>query len=281
MLQGLGELWVSAFGRGRVVVRPCKSQHPLPGVPALPHTAPGCWQLHVGVGSWCLGFCSLSTLLAQDDMAPQLEDCQCLCTVRTVPPPTATNPCQSGCDYCSFGHNGAWRAHPVSGALHESSTASSHTCCRFATGLPPAVPEAEPRLRAPMQASAAPTRRPVPYTYTTSPSPATLRLSCGAWKWSRPARPAPILTEAVMVVAMLLLGPMIGRGGCDVPPAQTKALMELYSATNGSSWAQSQGWIVGGDPCTGGWYGVTCSPDLGAVEYVTAATHKLHYAALL
>ena len=45
--------------------------------------------------------------------------------------------------------------------------------------------------------------------------------------------------------------------------------MELYNATNGPSWYDSYGWMAG-DPCTGGWYGVTCSPDLDGVVYVHA-----------
>ena len=84
------------------------------------------------------------------------------------------------------------------------------------------------------------------------------------------------------MVAMLLLGPLIGpgRGGCAVPPAQTKALMELYNATNGPSWYDSHGWMAG-DPCTGGWYGVTCSPDLDGVVYVHACELAPHNVALL
>ncbi len=116
--------------------------------------------------------------------------------------------------------------------------------------------------------------------WTPSPLIATLQSSCGAWKWSRRACPPPTLAEAVMVVAMLVLGPLIGRGGCALPPAQTKALEELYNATNGPSWDYSQGWMTG-DPCTGGWwYGVSCNDG---VSYVTVANlqQKLHNAALV
>jgi hypothetical protein len=193
-------------------------------------------------------------------IAPQA----CLHTVSTTVPSSTTNTCGSGCDCCSFGHNGAC---PVD----ESGTADCHTSYHGPTGFqvrgnrgPCAT---QPRPRAPMQASAAPTRRPVPWT--PSPSPSTLRWSCGAWKWSLRAHPPPTLAETVMVVAMLLLGPMTGRGGCTLPPTQTKALMELYNATNGRSWRGSQGWMAG-DPCTGSWVGVGCNPDGAAVVYVHA-----------
>ena len=192
----------------------------------------------------------------------------CLCIVSTtVPPPPAANPCQSGCDYCNVGHNGAWSLDKSGVASCPASyhgTPGFQVCGIFAgNGGPNAT---QPRPRAPMQASTAPTMRPVPWA--PSPSPATLRWSCGAWKWSRRARPPPTLAEVVVVVAMLVLGPIgIGRGGCAVPPAQTNALEELYNSTNGPSWLDSRGWMAG-DPCTGGWYGVTCNPDLDGVVYV-------------
>jgi hypothetical protein len=175
----------------------------------------------------------------------------------TVPPPTAANTCRSGCDCCSFGHSGAC-------PLDESSAASCHTSCHGpgpTWGGPGYT--TQPRPRASMQASATPTRRPVPWT--PSPSPAPLRWPCGVWTWSRRARPppTPTLAEAVIVVAraMLVLGPMIGRGGCSLPHAQTHALMELYNATNGPSWGQRDSWMAG-DPCIEGWYGVTCNLDM-------------------
>jgi hypothetical protein len=52
-----------------------------------------------------------------------------------------------------------------------------------------------------------------------------------------------------------------------VPPAQRAALVDLYNATNGQVWANSQGWLTG-DPCTGSWFGVTCSPSNTSIVYV-------------
>jgi hypothetical protein len=200
----------------------------------------------------------------------------------TVPPPT-TNPCRFGCNYCNVGHNGAC---PVDDSGAASCPASYHETTGFGNR---GRKTTQPRPRVPMQASAAPTRRPVPCT--PSPLIATLlvRLSCGAWKWTRRARPPPTLAEAVMVFAMLLLGPMTGltgvtgvtgRGGCALPPAQTKALEELYNAANGPSWRYSPGWMTG-DPCTGGWFGVTCNQGMDEVVYVHACELAPRNVALL
>ncbi len=197
--------------------------------------------------------------LAQEAMTPHA----CLHTrSTTVPPPPAANPCQSGCDYCNVGHNGAC---PLDESGVAPCPASYHETTGFQVRGNRGPYATQPRPRAPMQASAAPTMRPGPWT--PSALAATLRSSCGAWKWSRRAHPPPTLAEVVVVVAMLLVGPLIGRGGCTLPPAQTNALGELYSATNGPSWVYSHGWMAG-DPCTGGWYNVTCSPDLDGVVYV-------------
>jgi hypothetical protein len=49
--------------------------------------------------------------------------------------------------------------------------------------------------------------------------------------------------------------------------AQRAALVELYIATNGSTWSDKTGWqnhATGSDPCDNGWSGVTCSGSSGS-----------------
>jgi hypothetical protein len=50
-----------------------------------------------------------------------------------------------------------------------------------------------------------------------------------------------------------------------VSAGERQALVDLYTATGGSSWTTKTGWTVG-DPCTGGpWYGVECNAANTAV----------------
>ncbi len=49
--------------------------------------------------------------------------------------------------------------------------------------------------------------------------------------------------------------------------AERAALVDLYNATDGSSWRNSANWLTG-DPCSAGWYGVACSPGTGTIKYV-------------
>ncbi len=51
--------------------------------------------------------------------------------------------------------------------------------------------------------------------------------------------------------------------------AQRAALVELYIATNGSTWSDRTGWqnhTVGSDPCDNSWSGVSCDASSGAME---------------
>jgi Leucine-rich repeat (LRR) protein len=68
--------------------------------------------------------------------------------------------------------------------------------------------------------------------------------------------------------------PAGGAGGA-VPAAldrklQKLALLELYAATAGPGWADSEAWTTGSDPCQ--WYGVRCTAAAGA-EDGTLVTH--------
>jgi hypothetical protein len=50
-------------------------------------------------------------------------------------------------------------------------------------------------------------------------------------------------------------------------PDQRAALVELYIATNGSTWSDKAGWqnySIGSDPCDDSWSGVTCSGSGGS-----------------
>jgi hypothetical protein len=53
--------------------------------------------------------------------------------------------------------------------------------------------------------------------------------------------------------------------------AQRAALVELYIATNGSTWSSggNSGWqnhSTGSDPCDNSWSGVSCSGSVGSVN---------------
>ncbi|WP_247235536.1 leucine-rich repeat domain-containing protein [Telluribacter sp. SYSU D00476] len=37
------------------------------------------------------------------------------------------------------------------------------------------------------------------------------------------------------------------------------ALVDLYNSTNGAGWTNKTNWLTGCDPCSGGWYGITCT----------------------
>jgi hypothetical protein len=59
------------------------------------------------------------------------------------------------------------------------------------------------------------------------------------------------------------------RVGVVAPTAavQRAALVELYIATNGSTWGDKNGWqnhATGSDPCDNSWSGVTCSGSSGS-----------------
>jgi hypothetical protein len=50
-------------------------------------------------------------------------------------------------------------------------------------------------------------------------------------------------------------------------PDQRAALVELYIATNGSTWSYKTGWqnhTTGSDPCDNSWSGVVCSGISGS-----------------
>lgn len=45
-----------------------------------------------------------------------------------------------------------------------------------------------------------------------------------------------------------------------VPPAERRALVDLYHATGGAQWKNSTGWLIG-DPCAVYWFGVFCNKE--------------------
>uniref|UniRef100_A0A6B2LP29 Leucine-rich repeat-containing N-terminal plant-type domain-containing protein n=1 Tax=Arcella intermedia TaxID=1963864 RepID=A0A6B2LP29_9EUKA len=48
------------------------------------------------------------------------------------------------------------------------------------------------------------------------------------------------------------------EGSCQ---PQFAALSSFYTASTGTSWSNSDGWLSG-DPCSTGWFGVTCNNNL-------------------
>ncbi len=61
-------------------------------------------------------------------------------------------------------------------------------------------------------------------------------------------------------------------------PGQRAALVDLYIATNGSTWGANTGWqdySSGSDPCDNSWFRVTCDGSSGSlnrnVQYVDYA----------
>lgn len=67
------------------------------------------------------------------------------------------------------------------------------------------------------------------------------------------------------MIAMLLMIIVLVTQFADVtsssaPSDERAALVALYNATNGHSWAKNDNWLDG-DPCQNKWHGVTCYPD--------------------
>ncbi|GAA4463200.1 hypothetical protein GCM10023189_40960 [Nibrella saemangeumensis] len=57
------------------------------------------------------------------------------------------------------------------------------------------------------------------------------------------------------------------------PHPDYAALVELFTATNGPAWVNKSNWLNGCDPCSGGWYGITCSG--GRVTQIFLPTNGL------
>jgi hypothetical protein len=67
------------------------------------------------------------------------------------------------------------------------------------------------------------------------------------WPWDQPtATPTP--TPAPFCDSVL-----------EIPKAECQALVDLYNSTNGPSWTHNTDWLSNYFPCTGHWYGVSCS----------------------
>jgi hypothetical protein len=80
----------------------------------------------------------------------------------------------------------------------------------------------------------------------------------------------PVFCLCAHVVANPVLSGWGVRVGVVAPtdPDQRAALVELYIATNGSTWSNGKaGWqnhATGSDPCDNSWSGVTCSGSSGS-----------------
>ena len=63
------------------------------------------------------------------------------------------------------------------------------------------------------------------------------------------------------------------------PCPAVSALVALYEGTAGSAWTAKNGWMGSssgpGDPCTTGWYGLSCSSSAGSVVGLDAASNGL------
>ena len=73
----------------------------------------------------------------------------------------------------------------------------------------------------------------------------------------------------------ILTGTFVGPTPC---PA-VSALVALYEGTAGAAWTAKNGWMGSssgpGDPCTTGWYGLSCSSSAGSVVGLDAASNGL------
>ena len=70
------------------------------------------------------------------------------------------------------------------------------------------------------------------------------------------------MRRAFLLVSLACIGVPLATATLD--PAQRQALAAFFNATGGPAWKQSSGWAAdfntSNDPCTAGWYGVTCDP---------------------
>ena len=88
----------------------------------------------------------------------------------------------------------------------------------------------------------------------------------GAWHGQKRAVP---LCLALLIVVVSLVAPL---ASATVDPAQRQALVDVYNATSGSTWARTTGWASypnsSNDPCANSWYGVACDAGNQTVMYV-------------
>ncbi len=63
------------------------------------------------------------------------------------------------------------------------------------------------------------------------------------------------LVVVVLVVALVVVGALLGGTHASTPPLQAAFLNQFYASQGFPPWS---GWGVG-DPCDGGWLGVTCN----------------------
>jgi hypothetical protein len=77
--------------------------------------------------------------------------------------------------------------------------------------------------------------------------------------WQPPGAPLGVWT-ALRLLPLLLLATLALEAVADVSPADRDALVDLYTATNGTGWTLSTNWLSG-DPCnaTAPWYSIGCS----------------------
>ena len=59
-----------------------------------------------------------------------------------------------------------------------------------------------------------------------------------------------------------------------VAASERQALVDLYNASNGTSWSNSNNWLVG-DPCDGSWNGVTCNVGQTTVTELDLSVNNL------
>jgi hypothetical protein len=79
------------------------------------------------------------------------------------------------------------------------------------------------------------------------------------------------LTDNIRAVAMHIVVGWFVRVGVVAPtaPVQRAALVDLYIATNGSSWNDRTGWVdhaASSDPCDDNWAGLSCSGAVGSSD---------------
>mmetsp|Transcript_32080 Transcript_32080/g.89803 ORF Transcript_32080/g.89803 Transcript_32080/m.89803 type:complete len:290 (-) Transcript_32080:175-1044(-) len=80
----------------------------------------------------------------------------------------------------------------------------------------------------------------------------------------------PIMLNAIVIVLFLANGALTA-----VPESQIEALQDLYKLTDGPNWKNNTNWLTG-DPCSRGWFGVTCNAFNTTIITLSLSTNSLN-----
>ncbi|GAA4409267.1 hypothetical protein GCM10023187_32300 [Nibrella viscosa] len=113
----------------------------------------------------------------------------------------------------------------------------------------------------------------------TSPNATLTAMGGTSYLWSTGAT-----TDAISATVAGTYSVTVSTGGCTATASATvtgstiahpdyQALVDLYNSTNGPNWSTNTNWLSGCDPCSGGWYGITCTD--GRVSQIDLNTNRL------